>query len=282
MSNPRASSVVTLRDRTYPAIVALIVGLFRLLRFRMTVVGAEHIPLAGGAVLAANHTGFLDFCFVGAAARKKKRLVRFMCKREVFDNPLGGPVMRSMHHIPVDRDAGSGAFGVALKYLRSGELVGIFPEGSISRSFEPMSFMPGATALAAGASVPLIPMAVWGSQRIWTKATFRALRFRRIPVTIICGEPMTFERREDHAAATQRVRHAVVDLLQQAQADYPDQPRTTKDSWWLPARLGGTAPTPEAALTIEQQRRAHKAASAHRAGIDDQPKDSDGSSEPSA
>ena len=200
MSNPRASSVVTLRDRTYPAIVALIVGLFRLLRFRMTVVGAQHIPLDGGAVLAANHTGFLDFCFVGEAARKKKRLVRFMCKREVFDNPLGGPVMRSMHHIPVDRDAGSGAFGVALKYLRSGELVGIFPEGSISRSFEPMSFMPGATALAAGASVPLIPMAVWGSQRIWTKATFRALRLRRIPVTIICGEPMTFERREDHAA----------------------------------------------------------------------------------
>ena len=81
--------------------------------------------------------------FVGLAARDKHRLVRFMAKKSVFDNPVSGPLMRAMHHIPVDRSAGASAYGVAVTALRDGELVGVFPESTISRAFVPRKLKSG-------------------------------------------------------------------------------------------------------------------------------------------
>jgi len=245
-------------DRSYPPIVTMTQAAFRGLRLRLEITGTEHIPLTGGAVLAANHTGFMDFTFVGAAADERERLVRFMCKREVFDNPVAGPIMRSMHHISVDRDAGSGSFAASLRMLKAGELVGIFPEGTISRSFEPIDFRSGATALAAAAGVPLLPVAIWGSQRVWTKARTKGFSLRPIPILVAVGEPMRFERRQDHEVATELVRERITSMLHELQARYPDQPRNAADSWWLSARLGGGAPDPEQAREIERERKLRK------------------------
>ena len=77
--------------------------------------------------------------------------------------------MRGMHHIPVDRGAGASSFRAAVQALKAGEIVGVFPEATISRAFELKDFKSGAVRMAQAADVPLIPMAIWGSQRVWTK-----------------------------------------------------------------------------------------------------------------
>jgi len=245
-------------DHTYPPIVSLARASFVGLRLAMDITGSENIPLEGGAVLASNHIGFMDFTFIGAAAHERNRLVRFMCKREIFDNPIAGPIMRSMHHISVDRESGSASFAQSLRMLKAGELVGIFPEGTISRSFESIEYRAGATALAAAAKVPLLPIAIWGSQRVWTKSRNKGLSFRTIPLLVSVGEPMYFERRQDHAEATEAVRTRITEMVHELQDRYPDEPRAASDSWWQPARLGGSAPTPAEAAEIEAERRQRK------------------------
>lgn len=246
-------------DGFYRSVVGVAGATLAARRVAVHTTGVDHIPLVGGAVLASNHIGFLDFVFVGAAAKERDRLVRFMCKKEVFDNPIGGPVMRGMGHIPVDRSAGGASYAQALRELRAGELVGLFPEGTISRSFEPMAFKSGATAMAAAAGVPLLPVAIWGSQRVWTKSGHRFAPTDHVPLMVAIGEPMHFARRDDHAEGTERVRAAVTEMVHRLQDDYPDTPRSGQE-WWQPARLGGTAPTVGEAQALEAERAARKAA----------------------
>jgi 1-acyl-sn-glycerol-3-phosphate acyltransferase len=156
-------------DRVYPPVIAAAKLMFRVLDMRITVEGAEHVPTTGGAVLAANHVSYLDFIFAGYGAQPARRLVRFMAKHEVFKHRVSGPLMRGMHHIPVDRAAGQASYQQALDALGAGEVVGIFPEATISRSFTVKEVKSGAVRMAAEAGVPVLPTAVWGTQRLWTK-----------------------------------------------------------------------------------------------------------------
>ena len=94
-------------DVVYPPMIMSAYGAFALLNLKFDLAGGEHIPRKGGAVLASNHVSYLDFIFCGKAARPSDRLVRFMAKKSTFDHRVSGPLMRSMHHIPVDRAAGS-------------------------------------------------------------------------------------------------------------------------------------------------------------------------------
>ena len=149
-------------DLVYPPVIGVARGLFAALGLKFTVEGVEHLPRAGGAVVASNHVSYLDFAFLGYGALPAKRYIRFMAKDAVFHHKVSGPLMRGMHHIPVDRTAGSAAFKEALTALRNGELVGVFPEATISRSFMLKDFKPGAVRMAAAAGVPLIPAVVWG------------------------------------------------------------------------------------------------------------------------
>src|SRR5688500_5259698 len=157
--------------------------MFRLLDMKIRIDGADRIPRSGGAVLVSNHISYLDFIFAGLAANPAGRLVRFMAKKEVFDHRISGPLMRGMHHIPVDRAAGAAAFGAALKALRGGEVVGVFAEATISRSFTVKEIKNGAVRMAVGAKVPMIPVSLWGTQRLWTKGRPRNLLQRHVPIT---------------------------------------------------------------------------------------------------
>ena len=98
------------RDRPYRLVIRFALVVFRLLRFRFDVRGAEHVPATGGAVICSNHVSYLDFTFLGLAALPRHRLVRFMAKASVCAHGASGPLMRAMHHIPVDRKAGTAAF----------------------------------------------------------------------------------------------------------------------------------------------------------------------------
>src|SRR5581483_7376670 len=234
----RLSTVRRMPELVYPPVVGLVNAYFRALGLRLQIDGAERIPRAGGAVLACNHISYVDFLFCGQAARPSKRLVRFMAKEEVFRHPLSGPLMRGMKHIPVDRNAGIASYKAALEALKAGEVVGVFPEATISRSFMVKDIKPGAGRMAAAAGVPLIPVAVWGTQRLWTKGHKRRLFQRRVPVTVLVGEPMHPSRRDKQDDVAAELRRRMEDLVGRAQVEYPEKPAGPEDSWWLPAHLG--------------------------------------------
>jgi 1-acyl-sn-glycerol-3-phosphate acyltransferase len=226
------------------------VGLFRALDLQFDLTGQEHIPVAGGAVVVINHTGYLDFALAGFPFwREQGRWVRFMAKQEVFTSRVTGPLMRAMHHIPVDRAAGAASFRAGVEALRAGELVGIFPEATISRSFCLKEFKSGATRMARSAGVPLIPVALWGSQRVWTKGRKPTIRAaRHVPISITIGAPLWPERGPAAGAALVEVMNG---LLEATRARYPEEPGD--DPWWVPAHLGGTALTPQQAAELDAQ-----------------------------
>lgn len=244
-------------DLVYPPVIALARAVFAVQGLRFTLSGTEHVPRSGGAVMAINHIGYFDFTYAGLAARPAGRYVRFMAKQEVFAHRLSGPLMRGMHHIPVDREAGSASFRAALLALKAGEIVGVFPEATISRSFELKDFKAGAVRLAAAARVPVLPTVVWGSQRVWTKGRPKRLGRTRVPITVMVGQPMVPDRGEDPDVATAALRARMDAMLREAQETYVDRPAGPHDSWWQPARLGGSAPTPEqaAAMDADDRRR---------------------------
>ena len=225
----------------YPPVIIVLKSFWKYLGLQFHFEGDEKIPRKGGAILAMNHIGYLDFALIGTAALPTKRLVRFMAKKEIFNNKLAGPLMRGMHHINVDRDNGSASFVAAMRALRSGEIVGIFPEGTISKSFEVKEIKSGAVRLAMGAGVPVIPAVIWGSQRIWTKGVRRDLRRRKIPIFVKFGEPINFEKGDDVEASEKALRETLIKLVHEIQSKYPDSHIGQR---WAPARLGGTAPAP--------------------------------------
>lgn len=231
----------------YASVIGVVLTAFRALDWRIEVSGAHHIPATGPGVVATNHVSYLDFIFAGYGVREQRgRRLRFVAKREVFDHAVSGPLMRAMRHIRVDR---AGDTDAAMREVRvalgEGDLVGMFPEGTISRSFVPLPFKSGAARMAMTAGAPLIPGAVWGSQRLYTKGRDLSLT-RGVVVTVSFGEPIDYDRDEDAAAVTGRLRDAVVDLVDRAQRRYPQTPGAG-EQWWLPAHLGGDAPTPEEA-----------------------------------
>ena len=243
------------RDRPYRFVIRLTLVVFHLFRFRFDVRGSQHVPATGGAIICSNHVSFFDFTFLGLGAISQHRLVRFMAKSAVFDHWFAGPFMRAMRHIPVDRRAGAAAFDAAVRSLKDGEVVGVFPEATISRSFTVKDLKAGAARMAIDAGVPIIPAAVWGGHRVATKGHKVDLR-RGVPVMVILGEPIVPEPGEKVQQLLRRTRVAMEALLDEAQRDYPEQPAGPEDRWWLPVHLGGTAPTPEEALVADSARAA--------------------------
>lgn len=247
-------------EPTYTPVIALARAVFRGLGFRFTITGEEHVPRTGGAVMAINHVGYLDFTFAGLAARPAGRLVRFMAKKEVFEHKISGPLMRGMKHIPVDRrGAANDSYQLAVKALQAGEIVGVFPEATISESFDLKEFKTGAARMALEAGVPLLPCVVWGSQRVLTKGRPKDLT-RGTPIRIVVGAPFTPDPAADPIAVTADLKTRMQVLLEEARATYDGSPRTPEDTWWIPASMGGTAPTLEQAAQIARDRESARAA----------------------
>ena len=245
-------------EPVYTPVIAVARALFAAQGLKFTITGAEHFPRQGGAVLVMNHVGYFDFAYAGLAAHPSGRLVRFMAKEQVFHHKVSGPLMRGMHHIPVDRGAGASSFRAAVGALKAGEIVGVFPEATISRAFELKDFKSGAIRMAQAADVPLIPMAIWGSQRVWTKDHPKRLGRTNIPITLSVGEPLRVTRKDNADEANLELRGRISALLHAAQDAYP---RLSGDELrFVPVRLGGTAPTPEQALAMDEADAVRRAA----------------------
>lgn len=245
-------------ERVYTVVIGAALGMIRGMKWPVIVSGAEHLPQDGPFILASNHIGYLDFVFLGYAARERGRRVRFLAKKEVFDKRGVGWLMRQMGHIPVDRDrAAADSVAATAEALARGEGVGLFVEATISPSLVPRRGKTGAVRLAQQTRAPVVPAAIWGSHRIMTKWRPRNLK-RGIPIVVVMGQPFALEPDEDPQVATDRLMAQIGELLADAQARYPARPSGDDDRWWVPAHLGGTAPTPEEAearLEVERAKR---------------------------
>ncbi|MBE7189717.1 lysophospholipid acyltransferase family protein [Jatrophihabitans endophyticus] len=246
-------------DPVYRGVIRVFRVVFRMLGLRFTLRGLDNVPTDGPAVLACNHLSYLDFTFVGLAATHRRRLVRFMAKQSVFDNRVSGPLMRAMRHIPVDRASGAAAYRRAARAVAAGELVGIFPEATISRSWELKSFKLGAATLAVREQVPLVPVVLWGAQRTFT--TDKRYSFGRgKAITVALGAPIVAAPTDSPLDVDAELRRRMQELLDAARRDYPDVPTCADDRWWLPASCGGTAPSLDRAAELEAAATARRAA----------------------
>lgn len=243
-------------EPVYGTAIALARTMWRVQGLKFTVSGLENLPATGGAVIAINHTSYFDFTFAGypAALQKRGRKIRFMAKKEVFDSKLTGPLMRKFRHIPVDRAHGAESYAEAVRQLKAGELVGVYPEATISRSFEVKEFKSGAARMAIEADVPIIPHIVWGAQRIWTKGHPRNMWRPKVPISIHVGEPIypTLPATELTALLHARMQHLLAEV-QDAYGPYPP------GEFWVPHRLGGSAPTLAEADQLDRDEARQKA-----------------------
>ncbi|WP_422743915.1 lysophospholipid acyltransferase family protein [Mycobacterium sp. WMMD1722] len=244
-------------EPVYGTVIQLARLAWRMQGLTFTVTGVENLPRTGGAVVAINHTSYFDFTFAGLPAYRQGlgRKVRFMAKKEVFDHKITGPIMRSLRHIEVDRDSGAASFEHACRALAAGELVGVYPEATISRSFEIKEFKSGAARMAIAAGVPIVPHIVWGAQRIWTKGHPKKLLRPKVPISVAVGEPIapTLPAPELTALLHHRMQH----LLERVQDAYGPHP---PGEFWVPHRLGGGAPTLAEANRMDLEEAAAKAA----------------------
>jgi len=152
--------------------------------YRIRHVGAARVPASGPVVLAANHESILDPFFLATIT---PRPIRFLTKAELFRNPVLAEVLHGLGGIPVRRegDLGRGA-DAGLDALRSGEVVGVFPQGTCL-PYRERPFHRGAARLALAAGAPLVPVLLVGTERAIQPRTHR-IGFPR--VTIVVGEPL--------------------------------------------------------------------------------------------
>ena len=222
---------------------------------QIEVIGLDHIPATGGAVMAINHTSYIDFLPAALAAHYRKRRIRFMIKLEMAQIKVVGYLIKHTKTISVDRSAGAGAYAAAVQALRGGELVGVYPEATISRSFEIKEFKSGSARMAIAARVPIVPHIVWGAQRIWTKGQPKNLYRPKVPISIADGEPIepTLPVTELSALLHSRMQH----LLEQVQDAYGPHP---PGAFWVPHRLDSGAPSLAEANRMDLEDAAEKAA----------------------
>ena len=225
----------------------------RVLGNKITYQGLENIPERDGAVIAINHTSYVDFFPAALAAYHRHRRMRFMIKTEMQDVKIVNFLIKHTGTIPVDRRAGGGAYAVAVERLRAGEIVGMYPEATISRSFELKEFKTGAARMAREAQVPIVPLIVWGAHRMWTKDHPRNMGRKKIPITVAAGTPVHAVGTIDETSAA--MREAMTALLHRVQEEYPHP----AGAYWVPRRLGGSAPTMDEAKALEEAELAERA-----------------------
>jgi len=249
----------------YRSTIALGRAVLGLLGTTVRVDGEEHLPRSGPVVLASVHVSFLDFLLIEKAALERGRLVRFLCRHDVWSVPPLARAMDGMRHVPVDRAAPAAAYLAARRLLREGEAVCVFPEAGISHSLTVRPLMRGAAALAAETGVPLVPVVVWGGQRVLPlgrdgRRPRPDLR-RGSLVDVRFGEPLAVAADAHPATVTGRLGHVLTGMLETVQR-LPGH-RPVQDEWapWYPAHLGGHAPDRRAALLLDDVPRSALASS---------------------
>jgi 1-acyl-sn-glycerol-3-phosphate acyltransferase len=213
---------------------------------KITFDGLENVPTRGGAVIAINHTSYVDFLPAALGTHRRKRRIRFMIKAEMQDVRVVNFLIKHTGTIPVNRRAGADAYAEAVRALRAGELVGVYPEATISRAFILKEFKSGAARMALEAQVPIVPCIVWGAHRVWTRDHPKQLRRKKIPFTVRFGRPLL-----PVGTATElegALRDQMSAILREVQLAYPHP----AGEYWVPEVLGGGAPSLDEAKRLDE------------------------------
>ena len=186
---------------------------------RFDIEGVEHIPSNGAAILVGNHRSYFDVAAMSLTIAESGRPARFLGKKEVFDAPIVGPIAAAMGGIRVDRGTGSDEpLAAAAAALEGGEMVTMMPEGTIPRGpafFRKPTGRWGAARLAQMTGAPVIPVGMWGTERVWPRSS-------RLPNVLNLTDPPTIRIRvgapvrlvgRSLEADTKRIMAALVDLL---------------------------------------------------------------------
>jgi putative phosphoserine phosphatase/1-acylglycerol-3-phosphate O-acyltransferase len=219
---------------------------------RFDIEGIERIPLHGKAILVANHRSYFDPLAIGYLLSRRGRTIRFLGKKEVFDAPIVGDVAAAMGGIRVDRGTGSDEpLHAAEEALAAGEMVAIMPQGTIPRG--PAFFDPelrgrwGAVKLAHASGAPIIPVGIWGTERVWPRSA-KAPNVTNVlappTVRIQVGEPVDIKG-NDVDEDTRAMMAAIVDLLpseaRQRREPTPEQLAATYPDGRVPEDVGDAA-----------------------------------------
>ena len=163
------------------------------LLFSPKVIGAENVPKEGAMIMAANHMSNWDPPILGTYL---PRTVGYMAKEELFKPAIAGAIIKSLNAFPVKRGASDrGAIKMALNILKKGLCLGIFPEGTRSRDGKLHKAQAGVSLIAAMSKAPVVPTALIGTNKIWSKEE----KFPQL--TIVFGEPIYYEGKSNDKAA---------------------------------------------------------------------------------
>ncbi|HSM65607.1 MAG TPA: HAD-IB family hydrolase [Ilumatobacteraceae bacterium] len=181
--------------------------------------GIENIPARGPAIVVFNHRSYFDPTVMALVIAKAGRNVRGLGKKEVFDVPLVGRILKASGGIRVERGTGSDEpLEAAIDAVEAGELLMIAPQGTIPRG--PAFFDPvlkgrwGAARIAAATGAPVIPVGLWGTEQVWPRSS-RLPRFsltERPLVTATVGPPVPLKYRSADAD-TKRIMKAISAVL---------------------------------------------------------------------
>ena len=183
------------------------------LAFRLRIYGRENLIEDGPAILASNHSSYLDPPLVGISCRKD---IHFLARKSLFEKPVFGPLIAQLNAFPVDRDRGDvGAVRAMIKLLKSGKRVLVFPEGTRSSDGNLQPARAGVGLLIAKSLAPVVPVRIFGSHG----ALPRSGGIRFVPVTVVIGKPLFFtkqdlgtDEREAYQALSDRVMSAIAAL----------------------------------------------------------------------
>ena len=188
--------------------------------FRLKVEGVERVPRQGGVLIASNHVSHLDPPLVGAVM---PRYVFHMAKLELFKVGWLLALMRAIGTIMVDRGSGKPALDEADRYIKHGETVIIFPEGTRSKNGRLQKGRSGAIVIAIKADCPILPVAIIGSQHGLTKGT---KKIKAVPISIRIGEPFTIDYSGDRDDIPHDIlRQETYKLMERIEALLPDDMR---------------------------------------------------------
>ena len=161
---------------------------FARLFFRLRIEGADQVPLRGGAILASNHVSYVDPILIGVAAFRE---LFYVTKRESFEVPGLGWLLRNLNAIPIDRSRGDrGALAAYERVLVGGGAIFIAPEGTRNKSGSFLDPKPGVGMLVNRAGVPVVPVYVDGTMSIWR------VMLGLDTITIRFGRPIDYDRNQ--------------------------------------------------------------------------------------
>lgn len=216
---------------------------------KFTVTGEENLPTQGGFLLVSNHLSNVDPLCLCWYFMKRNTAVRFLAKKSMFSVPVFGWIIKGMGLIPVNRDSNpSAVLAPTREALTAGEVVGIYPEGTLTRDPDqwPMEFKSGAARLALDTGVTVIPLSQWGPQDIMAPYNAKGMDMRPgRRISYHFGAPVDLSDligpagSEDHDAvnaATARILQAVREGVGQLRGlPVPDSvwaPATQAGPWW--------------------------------------------------